>query len=82
MKYIISSIILLFLFGCNNKCKIKDNNFRPHKVRHVNKSKIYWYYHNTPCDCISISDDLYAPYQHTYKNYVEFYDNKQQIWEK
>ncbi len=80
MKVIFLFLVLL-LCGCNNKCEKRSKIFRPHIVRHCNKSKIYWYYHNTPCDCNSIADDLYAPYQHTYKNYVEF-RNGERIIEK
>ena len=80
--------VLLFsffisIFGCIRKeCTEVDKNFRPHKVRHCNKSKVYWYYHNTPCDCRGLSIDLCTDcnYQKTYKNYVEYYDNGEIIY--
>ena len=78
-------LCLVFLFSCGKrKCDVVDNKFRPHKVQHCNKSKIYYYYHNTPCDCDSISKDLCLDcnYQKTYKNYVEYYDTGERIWGK
>lgn len=78
-------LCLVFLFSCGErKCDVVDNKFRPHKVQHVNKSKIYYYYHNTPCDCDGISRDLCLDchYQKTYKNYVEYYDNGERVWGK
>ena len=78
-------LCLVFLFSCGKrKCDVVDKKFRPHKVQHCNKSKIYYYYHNTPCDCDGISRDLCLDcyYQKTYKNYVEYYDNGERLWGK
>jgi hypothetical protein len=79
MRYL---FILLLLIGCKNNCEITDNSFRPHKVRHCNKSKQYWYYHNKPCDCPGINEDLYHNYQQTYKNYLIFYNDNSILYEK
>lgn len=83
----IAGILLLWLsaYSCKQKpCQEIDKTFRPHKVVHCNKSKVYTYYHNTPCDCNSIQDDLCLDcnYQKTYRDYVEFYDNSQRIYGK
>jgi hypothetical protein len=83
--FIYTLLCLVFLFSCGErKCDVVDKKFRPHKVQHVNKSKIYYYYHNTPCDCDGISRDLCLDcnYQKTYKNYVEYYDNGERVWGK
>lgn len=74
----------LSVFSCKNKCEEKDLTFRPHKVRHCNKSKIYWYYHNNPCDCNGLAIDLCLDcgYQKTYKNFVEYYDNGERVYGK
>ncbi len=68
-------VLVIALFGCK-ECP-KDDSFRPHIVRHCNKSKVYKYYHNTPCDCDGIEQDLCLDcnYQKTYINYVVYYDN-------
>lgn len=72
---LVIALFALISFGCNTECKIVDKSFRPHKVRHCNKSKQYWYYHNEPCDCNGIQNDLHHSYQQTYDNYIIFYDN-------
>lgn len=74
-------IIPLLLLSCERECN-KNKNFRPHKVQHCNKSKIYTYYHNNPCDCKGIDVDLCLScnFQKTYKNYVFYYDNNETIW--
>ena len=77
-------VLLVILFCCKCKeCKV-DKNFRPHLVQHCNKSKIYYYYHNTSCNCNSIREDLCLDcnYQKTYKNYVEYYDTGERIYGK
>lgn len=82
MKSILIITLCLILFSCSNECDQKDKNFRPHKVRHCNKSKIYWYYHNTPCDCPGprIDLELDSHFGKTYKNYVQYYDNNQIVY--
>jgi hypothetical protein len=59
MKILLYSLILILFYSCNTKCDKIDNNFRPHIVTHHHKSKVYTYYHTTPCSrCISVADDL------------------------
>lgn len=75
-------LLIIISLSCNQiKCYKIDKKFRQHKVVHCNKSKVYIYYHNTPCDCISIEDDLCLDcyYQKPYRDYVEFYDNGERI---
>jgi len=82
-KIFLTLLVITSLFSCEpRKCDKIDKSFRPHKVVHCNKSKVYTYYHNTPCDCNSIQDDLCLDcfYQKTYKDYVEFYDNHKCIY--
>lgn len=74
-------LLIITLFSCNYECKVTDKSFRPHKVRHCNKSKQYWYYHNNPCDCNGIWNDLHHTYQQTYDNYIIYYDNGEIIKE-
>ena len=82
LSYVFYLVLCLLLFSCDNECKQDDGDFRLHKVRHVNKSKKYWYYHNTPCDCKSIRDDLEldSHFGKEYRNYVEYYDNGEIVW--
>lgn len=79
-NYLLFIFLSSILFSCAvnwGECKDEDPDFRPHKVRHCNKSKTYWYYHNTPCDCPGLRKDLEldSHFGKTYKNYVVFYDN-------
>lgn len=77
-------LVMLSAFSCGDfgKCKEQDPNFRPHKLRYCNKSKIYWYYHNTPCDCNGIYNDLELDthFGKEYRNYVEYYDDGEIVW--
>jgi len=50
--------------GCEN-----STSFKPHKVRHFHKSKKYWYYHNTACECRGIDHDL----GEDIRNYIVYY---------
>ena len=82
---IIGTLLVGVFFSCGGswgKCKEQNLNFRPHKVRHCNKSKIYWYYHNTPCDCNGVRRDLEldSHFGKTYRNYVQYYDNGEIVW--
>jgi len=83
MKKISFLILPIIFLGCVQECP-KDESFRPHKVRHCNKSKIYYYYHNDPCDCNGINKDLCLDchYQKTYVNYVEYYDTGERVYGK
>lgn len=85
--FVVCSLFLLVLFSCvgisiRDKCDNNDPDFRPHKVRHCNKSKTYSYYHNEPCDCPGIRKDLEldSHFGKTYRNYVEYYDNGEIVW--
>ena len=52
-------LLPLYLMSCNTECKEIDISFRPHIVTHHHKSKVYKYYHTTPCsNCVSIKEDL------------------------
>jgi hypothetical protein len=86
LKYSVYIILcLVFLLSCDeSECDFVNQSFRRHKVQHCNKSKIYYYYHNTPCDCNGIEIDLCldCKYQKTYRNYVEYYDNGELIFGK
>jgi hypothetical protein len=66
-------VLLAVVFtACNTECKEIDRSFRPHIVTHHHKSKVYRYYHNTPCSgCISVADDL----RRDNRNVVEYLDN-------
>lgn len=66
------AMLPVVLFGCNTECKVVDKSFRPHIVTHHHKSKVYSYYHTTPCSrCISVDDDL----RRDKRNLVEYLDN-------
>ena len=61
--------LLLILNSCSLKCDKVDSDFKPHIVTHYHKSKVYKYYHTTPCSrCISVTDDL----KRDSRNSVEF----------
>jgi len=80
IKNSIVILIIIFSFSCaggSRKCDKIDPEFRPHKVTHHHKGKTYYYYHNTPCDCTSVKDDLNEGGFNHYEpaEIVEFYDN-------
>lgn len=82
MRYLLIFVIITFLLSCGGEKKcLTKNGFRPHIVRHVNKSKVYWYHHYSPCDCSGIQNDLYAPYGHTLPLFVRYLDNGEILWE-
>lgn len=76
---VLAAILLLcavFSSSCKYECKEVDKNFRPHTVTHHHKSKVYNYYHHTPCsNCISVSDDL----RRDSRNFVTYLDNNEVV---
>lgn len=66
-------IVLVFVFGCNNECEIKDKAFRKHLIRHHHKSKVYPYYHNNPCDCLEYGDYYNKNYKRDPRDFIEQY---------
>ena len=75
---VLAAILLLVavLSSCKYECKKIDVNFRPHTVTHYHKSKVYHYYHHTPCsNCISVSDDL----RRDSRNFVTYLDNNEVV---
>ncbi len=85
MRFLLLSFLFFFVScGVDRPCEKKDTSFRPHRVSHCNKSKVYKYYHNDPCDCPGLEVDLCynCNYQKTYRNYVEFYDTGERMYGK
>lgn len=77
------AMLAVFFTGCNTECKEVDKSFRPHIVTHHYKSKVYYYYHLTPCSkCISVDDDIngegYSHYEPV--DFVTFQDNGEVIY--
>lgn len=74
--YFVYVLVLIFFTACNTECKKVDKSFRPHIVTHHHKSKVYRYYHTTPCSkCISVADDLIRDK----RNVVEYLDNDEVV---
>lgn len=77
-------IFVVSVFSCKPKpCDKIDKNFRPHIVTHHHKSKVYHYYHLTPCSkCYSIDNDIngegYSHYEPA--DFVTFQDNGEVIY--